>query len=120
MEPLFMTRWRYRGLAASLCGTAVLAAWSITSFPSLDSPRITKPPIVQDYATVLVEMNTGPVVGPTPGTTEKETEAIATNSDRGHPGNTEPVSSTEILHECFVPDICIDRYLWALYQRTPK
>jgi D-alanyl-D-alanine carboxypeptidase len=30
------------------------------------------------------------------------------------------VDSTEVLDECFVPDICIDRYLWALYQRTPK
>ena len=30
------------------------------------------------------------------------------------------VSSIEILGECLVADICIDRYLWALYQRTPK
>jgi D-alanyl-D-alanine carboxypeptidase len=28
--------------------------------------------------------------------------------------------SIEVLDECFVVDICIDRYLWALYQRTPK
>jgi hypothetical protein len=32
----------------------------------------------------------------------------------------EPVSSIEILGECLVADSCIDRYLWALYQRTPK
>jgi hypothetical protein len=32
----------------------------------------------------------------------------------------EAVSSIEILDECLVVDICIDRYLWALYQRTPK
>jgi hypothetical protein len=32
----------------------------------------------------------------------------------------EVVSSIEILDECLVADICIDRYLWALYQRTPK
>jgi hypothetical protein len=25
-----------------------------------------------------------------------------------------------VLDECFVMDACIDRYLWALYQRTPK
>ncbi|MCK1664846.1 hypothetical protein [Bradyrhizobium sp. 153] len=25
-----------------------------------------------------------------------------------------------VLDECFVVDACIDRYLWALYQRTPK
>jgi hypothetical protein len=30
------------------------------------------------------------------------------------------VSSVEVLDECFVPDACIDRYLWVLYQRTPK
>ena len=30
------------------------------------------------------------------------------------------VSSIEIVDECLVLDICIDRYLWALYQRTPK
>ncbi|SDS25215.1 hypothetical protein SAMN05444158_1480 [Bradyrhizobium canariense] len=32
----------------------------------------------------------------------------------------EAVSSIEILDECLVADNCIDRYLWALYQRTPK
>jgi hypothetical protein len=30
------------------------------------------------------------------------------------------IDSTEVLDECFVVDTCIDRYLWALYQRTPK
>jgi hypothetical protein len=28
--------------------------------------------------------------------------------------------SIEIVDECLVVDICIDRYLWALYQRAPK
>ena len=32
----------------------------------------------------------------------------------------ELASSIEALDECFVPEICIDRYLWSLYQRTPK
>jgi hypothetical protein len=32
----------------------------------------------------------------------------------------EAVTSIEIADECLVVDICIDRYLWALYQRTPK
>jgi hypothetical protein len=30
------------------------------------------------------------------------------------------VSSVEIADECLVVEICIDRYLWALYQRAPK
>jgi hypothetical protein len=28
--------------------------------------------------------------------------------------------SIEVLDECFAVDVCIDRYLWTLYQRTPK
>ena len=37
------------------------------------------------------------------------------------PGDTHPaLDSTEILDECLVVDNCIDRYLWALYQRAPK
>jgi hypothetical protein len=30
------------------------------------------------------------------------------------------VDSTAVLDECLVAENCIDRYLWALYQRTPK
>ena len=32
----------------------------------------------------------------------------------------EDASSIQIPDECLVADDCIDRYLWALYQRTPK
>lgn len=32
----------------------------------------------------------------------------------------EAVSSFEIVDECLVVEPCIDRYLWALYERTPK
>src|ERR1700724_1013360 len=43
-----------------------------------------------------------------------------------NPSNLEPgeagkaLSSLEIVDECLFVDICVDRYLWALYQRTPK
>ena len=30
------------------------------------------------------------------------------------------VSSLEIRDECLVAEICIDQFLWAIYQRTPK
>ncbi|WP_027556041.1 hypothetical protein [Bradyrhizobium sp. Cp5.3] len=33
---------------------------------------------------------------------------------------TPPADTVAVLDECFVVDACIDRYLWALYQRTPK
>ncbi|MHC2619675.1 hypothetical protein ACVIW2_001707 [Bradyrhizobium huanghuaihaiense] len=31
-----------------------------------------------------------------------------------------PADTIAVLDECFVMDACIDRYLWALYQRTAK
>ena len=31
-----------------------------------------------------------------------------------------PVNLIEVYDECLVAEVCIDRYLWALYQRTPK
>src|SRR3981081_4877571 len=46
--------------------------------------------------------------------------ATASTPDPAPDDAKEAVSSIEILDECLVADICIDRYLWALYQRTPK
>ncbi|TYO64988.1 hypothetical protein FXV83_18530 [Bradyrhizobium hipponense] len=40
--------------------------------------------------------------------------AVAT--DKASP----PADTVAVLDECFVMDACIDRYLWALYQRTAK
>lgn len=43
-----------------------------------------------------------------------------------NPSDVEPADTDkttkpiEIVDECLVMDICVDRYLWALYQRTPK
>jgi hypothetical protein len=31
-----------------------------------------------------------------------------------------PTSSKQAAEECFLRDVCIDEYLWALYQRAPK
>jgi hypothetical protein len=64
-------------------------------------------------------------------------EAALTDSSQMLPPETPPVATastphamlqdskdavgiTEILDECWVADVCFDRYLWALYQRTPK
>jgi len=44
----------------------------------------------------------------------------ASEPDRAPADTTETVSSIEIVDECWVVDICVDRYLWALYQRAPK
>jgi hypothetical protein len=36
------------------------------------------------------------------------------------PDGKSPVDTVAVLDECFDVDACVDRYLWALYQRTPK
>jgi hypothetical protein len=36
------------------------------------------------------------------------------------PGDSRQTAVLETLDECLVPEICIDQYLWAHYQRTPK
>jgi hypothetical protein len=46
--------------------------------------------------------------------------AIASTPNAAPKDTKNAVGSVEILDECPVVDICIDRYLWALYQRTPK
>lgn len=46
--------------------------------------------------------------------------ATASAPDPGSGGAAGAVSSIEIIDECLVVDICIDRFLWELYQRTPK
>jgi hypothetical protein len=46
--------------------------------------------------------------------------ATANTPDPGPDEVREAVSSTELLDQCGIADSCIDRYLWALYQRTPK
>jgi hypothetical protein len=35
-------------------------------------------------------------------------------------GSEASLNTVDIFDECYAADACIDRYLWALYQRTPK
>jgi hypothetical protein len=46
--------------------------------------------------------------------------ATASTPDPAPDDLKQAVARIEILDECLVVDICIDRYLWALYQRTLK
>jgi len=45
--------------------------------------------------------------------------AASDTSDAKQDGKS-PVDTVAVLDECYDVDACIDRYLWALYQRTPK
>ncbi len=46
--------------------------------------------------------------------------AIATGPAPAASKPSPPADTVAVLDECFVMDACIDRYLWALYQRTAK
>ena len=52
---------------------------------------------------------------------EPSTEVAMVNPTDAVPDNAQPAIRTlEINEECLVAEICIDRYLWALYERAPK
>jgi hypothetical protein len=142
-----MSSWRSKGLTASLCGTAVLVAWAVAGVPDLNSKRINKSNLVpiQDHSITSFCANTGSPLQASTAMVKADTSqfdlatsaseaattksieasvldsvAINTSGDWVNDERKKPVSSTEVLDECFVPEICIDRYLWMLYQRTPK
>jgi hypothetical protein len=46
--------------------------------------------------------------------------AIASGPAAAESKASPPADTVAVLDECFVMDACIDRYLWTLYQRTPK
>src|SRR5689334_14394886 len=90
--------------------------------------------ITIDYADLAaIESVTVPIVDATPPSREADPVVTAALTDPAETLQPEPradtssradnnsaVSSVAVLDECFVADACIDRYLWALYQRTPK
>jgi D-alanyl-D-alanine carboxypeptidase len=119
-----------------------LAPFHTTDFKLTDAPQLTA---MGDAGIVDIAIAAELVRGtPTDRTAESDepksiVEAALTNSSQMVPPETPPlqmatasapdaaskdtkdaVSSIEILNECRVAEICIDRYLWALYQRTPK
>jgi len=57
-----------------------------------------------------------------------QTLPVETSPEQTATARTPPVSSDtkeaarplDIFEECLVVNVCIDRYLWALYERTPK
>ena len=52
---------------------------------------------------------------------EPSTDMAMVNPTDAVPDNAQPAIRTlEINEECLVAEICIDRYLWALYERAPK
>jgi hypothetical protein len=95
------------------------------------TPTVTEP--VSPAATVTATASDQPTASDKPATvetasadssdmlsTEPPTAQAATASPQDRAPDSTTVSSVEVLDECYVVDACVDRYLWALYQRTPK
>lgn len=81
---------------------------------------VTYAPIVPSMPESAVE--TAPALAPdAPPTEPPHVDVASLNPSDVEPLDTDGVTqSIEIVDECLVMDICVDRYLWALYQRTPK
>jgi hypothetical protein len=141
---------RRLAVSAGLCGTVVLVGWAAASLAGLGSPGIenTGAPIEHSRATSetvraqhvdatqptapgedgfsLADMGSGGAALPDhrpmrpPAALPVLLAAVSpvepVQNDAARPS----VSSFEALDACPEPDICIDQYLWSLYERTPK
>lgn len=92
-----------------VASTADLVSETVTDkTPAPDEPK----PIVVAALTDPSQM-LPPETAPVPMATASAPNAVPNDAKNA-------VSKLEILDECLVAETCIDRYLWALYQRTPK
>ena len=133
---------RFATLAA-LCGTVVLAGWvaarldgfgSNTGAPIEDgratSVTADAEPVDAPQATAMgedgvsvadVAVVDAALPGPRPMLPPQHVLAAAASTPDPLQDHTkEAVSSVETLDECFVLEICVDQYLWSVYQRAPK
>jgi hypothetical protein len=140
---------RRLAVLATLCGTVVLAGWVAAGLLGFGSPRIENTgspiegsratpatagaePIDASQATAMGEDGVsvtdvaivdaalpGPRPMPPPETPAVQV-ASASTPDPVQDHTKEAMSSVETPDECLVAEICIDRYLWSVYQRTPK
>ena len=94
------------GVAAA--GTSAMEAADIVTTPAWHEQE----PIVTAALTDPSEM----LRPETPREPATQTSTATPEPDVANPA----VGSTEVLDECLVVERCVDRYLWALYQRTPK
>jgi hypothetical protein len=135
-----MNGWRFAAVAATLSRPVVLSIWVVAWLASFGSAGIenTGAATIMDRRTpspaadteftdaaAAIAMDAATVDNADAATTGAATDTVATSHQTStrypEPNDTKgAVSTIEVLDECLVLDTCIDRYLWALYQRTPK
>jgi hypothetical protein len=101
-------------IKSSAADDVVAAGRSIAEAPAADPRPVAREPepVVTAALTDSSEM--------LPPETPPDQVAKANMATREPDDAVPAVGSIEVLDECFVIDPCIDRYLWTLYQRTPK
>ena len=119
-----------------LCGTVALAGWSASSHLNLP---VAPAAMAADEATTAVPdpSDAGFVLAGFSAAEAPVLEASLHDSRPTRPPETPVLASLSILmgvkeypklvvgpvetaNECLVAEICIDEYLWSLYERTPK
>ncbi|MDF0495082.1 hypothetical protein [Bradyrhizobium yuanmingense] len=96
----------------------------------LPAEAVPAPPILPEPEPVVSEIAPAPAPEPVKLASADPTEIVTTDTLSAAASASDPVAPARkasppadniaVLDECFVMEACIDRYLWALYQRTAK
>jgi hypothetical protein len=105
---------------ATAVGNAAVASADVATAAASVTAMATDTTAASDEPASIVEAGLPDSSQMQPSKTPPVQVATASTPDPVANDAKETVSPIEILDECLVADICIDRYLWALYQRTPK
>ena len=111
--------------AAPASTTVATSSGPVTEAASQAAPAEHEPTPPAHEAEPIVTASLGDPSEVVPQQAPPVTEAAAPGATDSDPGDAKqssasPVDTVAVLDECFVVDTCVDRYLWALYQRTPK
>jgi hypothetical protein len=96
------------------------AKTSATETPATDAPAAdATTPASPEPAPIVTAALTDSSETPRPEASPEPATNLSMATPEPNEAN-RAVGSTEVTDECFAADSCIDRYLWALYQRTSK
>ena len=101
---------------------AVTRSISITEKPveALLEPDTVKPESAPIVTASLTNSSEALPAEAAPKPADESTVASLEPGDADQAAGSHAAGSSDVLDQCSGEDACIDRYLWALYQRTPK
>lgn len=102
------------GSVAASMGTTVVAGADVAAVPELVTVAGSDATTAPDKSEPIIV----PALPESPQILPPESPPASTPDTA--PDGDEAVNLVDILDECFVLDICVDHYLWALYLRTAK